>query len=419
MSSIVNRPNGTREIRFTLNGRKILRLGDVPKKTAQNIQSHVDALLAWHMGGHALPAATAEWVKDMPAELRERAERAGLIEPAAGQNVPTVAAFVDGYLAQRLDVKPTTQVVLQQARRALTRFMGEGKPLDRVTPADADAFRADLLARKLAKATVNKWCRYARHFFTVAQRRRLIADNPFGHIKGAVKGDPAKRMFVTAADVQKVIDVATDPQWKLLIALARFGGLRIPSEAQALRWRDVDFERTRFIVRSSKTEHHSDGGVRVVPMFPELAPLFQAVYDAAPEGTEYVISRYRDAGVNLRTQLVRYITAAGLKPWPKPWQNLRASRATELVDRYPSHVCAAWLGHTEAVADEFYRQVTDDHFAAATKAHQNAHQPPPASGRQTPPAKTKAASGGSWRPSAANDVEGMGDKGLEPLTSRV
>lgn len=56
---------------------------------------------------------------------------------------------------------------------------------------------------------------------------------------------------------------------------------------------------------------------------------------------------------------------AGLRPWPKPWQNLRSSRATELADKFPSHVCAAWLGHTEAVADEFYRQVTDDHFARA------------------------------------------------------
>ena len=48
----------------------------------------------------------------------------------------------------------------------------------------------------------------------------------------------------------KVIDAATDPQWKLLIALGRFGGLRIPSEALALSWGDVDFGAKRFTVRS-------------------------------------------------------------------------------------------------------------------------------------------------------------------------
>ena len=59
---------------------------------------------------------------------------------------------------------------------------------------------------------------------------------------------------------------------------------------------------------------------------------------------------------------------------------LRASRATELADFFPSHVCAAWLGHTEKIADAFYRQVTDEHFtravefsSTAQKAHEIRH----------------------------------------------
>ena len=53
---------------------------------------------------------------------------------------------------------------------------------------------------------------------------------------------------------------------------------------------------------------------------------------------------------------------ARLKPWPKPWLNMRA---TELADQFPSHVCASWLGHTEAVADAHYRMTTDTHFSKA------------------------------------------------------
>jgi integrase len=171
-----------------------------------------------------------------------------------------------------------------------------------------------------------------------------------------------------------LVATARTRQW-LLIALARWGGLRIPSEALALTWQDIDFAGKRFIVRASKTAHHTDGGIRVVPMFPEIAEHLQRVFDDAEPGTVHVITRYRDASANLRTQLVRYITAAGLKPWPKPWQNLRVSRATELADEYPSHVCAAWLGHSERIADTFYRQVTDEHFArAAQKAAQKAHE---------------------------------------------
>ncbi len=72
----------------------------------------------------------------------------------------------------------------------------------------------------------------------------------------------------------RVIDAAPDPQWKLLIALARYGGLRTPSEPLALTWRDVDFEGRRFIIRSSKKEHHAHASLCAAPMRPELAHRF-------------------------------------------------------------------------------------------------------------------------------------------------
>ncbi len=68
---------------------------------------------------------------------------------------------------------------------------------------------------------------------------------------------------------------------------------------------------------------------------------------------------------NLRTQLTRIIENAGLEPWPKLWQNMRASRATELAAEYPAHVAAAWLGHSTAVADRHYWRVTDADFERA------------------------------------------------------
>ena len=49
------------------------------------------------------------------------------------------------------------------------------------------------------------------------------------------------------------------------------------------------------------------------------------------------------------------------------FQNLRASRATELGAEYPSHVTAAWLGHSTIVAQKHYWQVTDADFEKATK----------------------------------------------------
>ncbi|MEZ4515304.1 MAG: tyrosine-type recombinase/integrase, partial [Chloroflexota bacterium] len=381
MASISNDPNGRRRILFfnDKGERKTIRLGVVSLRHAESVKLKIEDLVSASITGNAPRDETARWVVSLGSTMHDKLANAGLVKPRESAKLDE---FIGGYLAQRVDLKPATMVVMEQARRHLVRFLGAGTDIRQIMPADADHYKAHLLGRKSARSTVNKWIRYARHFFEVAKRRGLIETNPFGHISAAVKGDPTKRQFIAAEDVAKVVHAAPDPQWKLLVALARWGGLRVPSEALALTWRDVDFEHRRFIIRSTKTAHHEDGGVRVVPMFPELTEHFQRVFDEAATGSVYVISRYRDPAANLRTQLCRYIEAAGLKPWPKPWQNLRVSRATELADQYPSHVSAAWLGHSEKIADAFYRQVTDDHFAravaqnAAQKVHESSRKHP-------------------------------------------
>src|SRR6266849_6310224 len=45
-------------------------------------------------------------------------------------------------------------------------------------------------------------------------------------------------------------------EWRLIFALARFGGLRCPSEFVPLKWEHVDWARNRFWVTSPKTERH-------------------------------------------------------------------------------------------------------------------------------------------------------------------
>jgi len=390
MASIANDPNGRRRILFIdADGkRKPIRLGKVSIRYAESVKSKVEDLVSASIAKEAPRDDTARWVASLDATMHNKLAAVGLV---TRRESATLDHFIAAYLSTRVDVKPGTMTVMEQARRHLVRFVGEDADVRAITPAQADEYRAHLQGGKRARSTVNKWLRYARHYFEIAKRWKLIARNPFEHITGSVTGDPSKRRFIPAADVARVVEAAPCPQWKLLIALARWGGLRIPSEAMALTWADVDFDKQRFIVRSSKTAHHDDGGVRLVPMFPEVAEHLQRVFDDAEPGTVHVITRYRDRSANLRTQLVRYIEAAGLKPWPKPWQNLRASRATELADEYPSHVCAAWLGHSEKIADAFYRQVTDEHFArAAQNPAQKLHEVTGNERNQKTPASAQA-----------------------------
>ncbi len=115
-------------------------------------------------------------------------------------------------------------------------------------------------------------------------------------------------------------------------------------------------------IRSPKTEHHVGKESRIIPIFLELHPYLVEAFERADEGEEYLITRYRAATQNLRTTFKKIIHRAGLKPWPKLFQNLRSTRQTELEDHFPSHVVCAWMGNSESVAKKHYLQVTDDHY---------------------------------------------------------
>lgn len=136
----------------------------------------------------------------------------------------------------------------------------------------------------------------------------------------------------------------------------------------------IDWERNRFTVRAPKT-----GKTRLVPIFPELRPHLDAAFFAAMEANggdvpEFIFKRRRKA--NLSTQLERIIHRAGLEPWPKMYQNCRATRATELVSQgWPEFKVCKWLGHTEAIAKKHYWKVTDEDYQQAAGVNGKALQP--------------------------------------------
>lgn len=96
----------------------------------------------------------------------------------------------------------------------------------------------------------------------------------------------------------------------------------------------------------------------------------------APAGAVYVVGGdYRGKSlngtvwnsVNLRTQFHKLIRRAGLKPWPRPFNNCRASCETDLTEhgRFPSHVVCEWIGHSPAVAATHYLTVRETDFERA------------------------------------------------------
>jgi hypothetical protein len=179
---------------------------------------------------------------------------------------------------------------------------------------------------------------------------------------------------------------------------SRSAALRCPSEVFAWKWGDVDWARNRFTVHSQKTEHHEGKAVRIVPIFPELRQHLLTAYEAAAPGTEYMITKHRLGSLNLRQQFERIIERAGQVPWPRLFQNLRASRETELMREYDLATVCKWTGHTPAVAAKHYAMSVDldaDYLRAAgrpdgaSQAQQNAQQSAAASDGQQMTTTTK------------------------------
>ena len=169
-------------------------------------------------------------------------------------------------------------------------------------------------------------------------RDKLVTENPFAEVKASTQVNKERQFHVDRETIFRVIDAAPNAEWRLIIALSRFGGLRCPSEHLALRWQDMDWERNRFRVDSPKT------GERWIPMFPELRSHLEEAFDLAEEGAVHIITGYRSDNVNMRMQLARIIRQAGVKVWPKLFHNLRASRETELAATYPIHVVCQCSG---------------------------------------------------------------------------
>ena len=380
MASISRDKNGHRRILFVApdGKRPTIRLGKVSQRTAEGVKYRVEQLLEAIMFKRSMEADLVQWVTNLEPLLAKKLARVGLIANPEAMPATTLGGFLADYVGRRIDVKPATKEVWGQVVRNLLNHFGADRYLAAITEGDAEDFKLSLMGGdvKLAPTTISKRLSFTRQFFRDAHKRKLITANPFLEVAAKAGAQSGRQRFITRDDANRILAVC-NPDWKLIVALCRFGGLRCPSEVLSVRWKDVDWETGRIVVQSPKTEHHPGKESRPIPMFPELRPILADAFDAAHEGAEYVVGGgYRQAAnspsgwrnCNLRTQFLRIVKRAGLQPWPRLFHNLRASRETELAKEYPIHVVTSWLGNTPRIALKHYLQVTDDDFDRASEA---------------------------------------------------
>lgn len=385
MASISADSNGTRRLLLTKpdGRRQTVYLGHMSQRDAERFRDKVEDLQSAAKAGEALPAGLQDWVDDLGDDLRDKLAKLGLVKP---RQVMTVGALLDAWwTGKAATYQPGTLVRLEQGRRSLQQYFGADRLITTITTGQAEDYRASLLGEGLAEATVRKRCSDARMWFDYAQRHGWLKVNPFKNAKVPTCAiATAEWTYVSEADAMKVLAEITSPTLRLIFVLARWGGLRTISEPRELTWDCVDWEHGRMTVLSPKTKRHPGRDKRVVPIFPEIREPLLRVFDQAEPGERYVLPKLRRvSSASLRKPMEAAILRAGVKPWPRLFHNLRASRQTDLEQRHPSHVVCAWLGNSPAIAMKHYLRVTDGDFERALEgsakcsalAAQNAAQP--------------------------------------------
>jgi len=372
MASVSRDANGTKRVLFTDGDgeRKSVRLGKASAKAADAFRLRIEALNTARITGIPWDAELSAWVRDLPDVIHARLVRVGMVKPRIKAEVATLANLLDRFDAAAV-VKPATKAAYRQTTGSLRAHFGGDTAATAITPAEADKWHKAITEategeKALAPATVSKRVRVAKAIFTKAVKWNLIASNPFADLRAGSQSNPDRAFYVSPETIQAILAACPDDQWRGIVALVRYAGLRCPSEVVGLTWGDVNWEKGRLTVRSPKTARHEGHAMRVAPIAPELRPILQTLFDQAEPGTIPVIPRLRDPRMNLRTQFNRIIARAGVKPWPRLFHNLRASCACDWVERFPAHVVAGWLGHTPLVAARHYLQTRDAHFDLAT-----------------------------------------------------
>ena len=353
------------KIHFTLNReRKKLCLGSKwTRKQAETIRVYVEDIIRAKETGGALQRSTASFLDGITDDLRRRFESSGLLEHKhRWTNGAIWEAYINDFALKR---KPSSVITVHRVEKVFFDFFSKDSDPDSITADKSEQFRLFLKASGYAPATIAMSLTRVKCVYRWAVNREYIGKNPFRliEIEAGAFENPDRMVFIPLSDYEKLLEACPNQSWRTVITLCRIGGLRHTSETLRLTWADVNWEQNKLIVHSPKTERHRGKSARIIPLFPKLREELESQFELAkPGGSPFIVPNDE---CYVREKFRRIIYRAGLQPWPRPFQNLRESRANELWSEFPDHVAQAWMGHSKNTANKFYLQVQDAHFLQA------------------------------------------------------
>lgn len=358
---------GRKRQAISLSGKKF------SKATAEELCRIVEKLVYLKENPTEIPdKRTKAWLEEAHPLIQEKLAKAELIVMPQSH---TTGELWKMFLESKNGIKQTTRDGYTYAEQRFFAFFGRKIDLRKLTPEQfkdwKDFLRTDYRSPRTGKplvtSTVAGTITKTKAVFNWAKAKKWITESPLDEVGRGSFVNKENDRFVTMDEYRRLLDACPCLDWRVIIALARIGGLRCPSELLRLRWTDVIWgAKGRFYVTASKTERYKGHEGRLVPLWPALYEELERLFFAQPEGTEFVINRYRDPErTNLGTQFARIVKMAGIEEIKRPFDNMRASRSTEVFAEYGAFLESKWIGHSTKTAMKHYLQVREEDFERA------------------------------------------------------
>jgi integrase len=325
--------------------------------------------------GYFTKRLAEDWLRD----TLDAARRGTL--PGAARTGATFADAADEwlrYVEHDRAVKPSTMVDYRSVAAQLMEAFGALR-VEELTASRIEQWRAGLndgRDRQLTNRTHNKMLTVLGGIMERARKVYGLASNPVRDVeKLRERYDATSFAFYSPEEVHALVRAAASEQDGAVFLTAAFTGLR-RGELIALRWRDVDFQRSSIRVSGSYANGRlttpKSGRGRVVPMVPELASVLAQLGQRLDfVGDDDLVfpgdhGRYLD-GSALRRRFVTACERAGLRPIR--FHDLRHTFGTLAVRGAESIVeLQTWLGHAEVRTTMRYTHYREQADAAARLA---------------------------------------------------
>lgn len=347
--------------------RCVLYLGKkIEKSIAEIWKMHTTRIEMAIRGEIIFPPETLQWIKSVRGRHIEKLADYGYLD-ANQYDDCTISSLIERCRDRFSKKTDGTKKVHERVYTTMRRYFGANKNIKLITQLDAESYGDWIEEMYPSPATQELMWRGSKQMFAVAYKARLIDRNELDGLTYGKKNftDKARDVYVDPEWIDKLLNACPNDEWRLIIVLCRYAGLRFFSEVFDVKWSQVDWEKNQLVdIASKKTKKTRP--IRTMPIWPELVPYLKGC-EADAKG-EYLIHDERPNTLRKHqgswdAQLEQIAKKAGVKLWPKRWQNMRSSAETDRVNAgFEQWKVARWFGHSKKVQESNYLKIKDSEY---------------------------------------------------------